>query len=210
MQQIQKQILYYIHDPMCSWCWGFHPVLQQLEQQLPEQVTIEYILGGLASDSDQPMPDEMQLFLQQTWLNIQKKIPATEFNFDFWTNCQPRRSTYPACRAVIAARKQNSEIEKDMINEIQKAYYLQARNPSDNSTLIKIAGSLRLDTNLFEIDLNSQITQQILSHEIKHSQQLAAQGFPSLVFENVKGRTLLMLDYNNAESILQQIRKLII
>jgi protein-disulfide isomerase-like protein with CxxC motif len=57
---------------------------------------------------------------------------GTEFNFDFWTKCQPRRDTYKACRAVIAASQQNAE--EAMIEAIQKAYYLRAMNPSEHDS----------------------------------------------------------------------------
>lgn len=193
---------------MCSWCWGFHPVLQKIEQQLDNKVSMQYVLGGLAPDSHAPMPDEMQLFLQKTWRTIENKIPGTHFNFDFWTQCQPRRSTYPACRAVIAAKKQDISSEKAIINKIQKAYYLNAKNPSDDDTLIEIANNLTLDSEIFIIDLNSEETQSVLFQEIKLSQQLGAQGFPSLILENKKGCTLLQIDYNNAENILEQIDEL--
>lgn len=194
---------------MCSWCWGFHPVLRILEQGLNNKVSMQYVLGGLATDSQVPMPDEMQHFLQQTWRTIEKKIPSTHFNFDFWTQCQPRRSTYPACRAVIAAKKQDITSEQAIINEIQKAYYLNAKNPSDDDILIEIANNLALDKEIFKNDLNSEETKNVLSQEIKLSQQLGVQGFPSLVFENKKDRTLLRIDYNNAENIIEQIDELI-
>lgn len=209
----KNHILYYIHDPMCSWCWGFHPVLQQLEHKLAQQyselVSIQYVLGGLATDSQSPMPNEMQHFLQQTWRSIESKIPGTVFNYNFWTNCQPRRSTFPACRSVIAAKKQKPSIEKVIIHEIQKAYYLLAQNPSDELTLIDISNTLGLDTKTFIHDLNSDETQHQLMQEINFSQKLGAQGFPSLVFENNKERYLLQIDYNDAEKILQQIKNLI-
>ena len=199
--------LYYIHDPMCSWCWGFKPGLEQLHQQLPDNISIKYVLGGLAADSDQDMPAKMQQFLQQTWHTIENKIPGTRFNFDFWTHCKPRRSTYPACRAVIAAKKQDPSLERKIIDEIQQAYYLQAKNPSDDSTLIKIAENLNLDTKVFTFDLNSNDTKKILSDEILLANKLGAQGFPSLVFENSQ-RTLLHLDYTNVENIFEQITQL--
>ena len=64
--------LFYIHDPMCSWCWGFRPVWEQLEQQLSTTVKIVYIVGGLAPDSDQPMAIPMQQTLAATWQRIQQ------------------------------------------------------------------------------------------------------------------------------------------
>lgn len=199
--------LYYIHDPMCSWCWGFKPVLDKIHQQLPQHIKIQYVLGGLAPDSDDEMPLKMQLFLKKTWQTIEHQIPGTQFNFEFWTNCKPRRSTYPACRAVIATKNQNIELERSMIEGIQKAYYLYAKNPSNDSTLIQIADNLGLDRKQFETDLNSQKTQDILLSEIKHANELGAQGFPSLVYEHHK-RTLLSMDYTNIENILKQIKNL--
>jgi putative protein-disulfide isomerase len=54
----------------------------------------------------------------------------------------PRRSTYAACRAVIAARRQNPGYEEKMILAIQQAYYLEARNPADSHTLIELASEI--------------------------------------------------------------------
>ncbi|HFD11524.1 MAG TPA: DsbA family protein, partial [Crenotrichaceae bacterium] len=153
-----KSTLYYIHDPMCSWCWAFRPVWQTVQQQLPQHIEVNYLLGGLAADTNQPMPETLQNTIRQTWQHIQTAVPGTEFNHEFWTTCQPRRSTYPACRAVIAARTQGNQYEQAMINAIQHAYYLDAKNPSDDEVLIELAAKLKLDLKQFQTDLNSQQT----------------------------------------------------
>ena len=131
----EKLTLFYIHDPMCSWCWGYRPTWQLLKSKLPETIGVNYVLGGLAPDTDQPMPQELQHTIQGHWQRITAEL-GTEFNFEFWKKCKPRRSTYPACRAVIAAKNQDSEMQ--MIEAIQRAYYLRAMNPSDVSTLTNI------------------------------------------------------------------------
>ena len=59
--------LFYVYDPMCSWCWGYRPTWLALQEavnnQLPN-VKINYLVGGLASDSNEPMPEEMQQFFK--------------------------------------------------------------------------------------------------------------------------------------------------
>lgn len=203
--------LYYAHDPMCSWCWGFQRTWQQLQDRLPDSVKVERLLGGLAADSTEPMPVEMQQFLQQTWSRIQQQIPGTEFNFDFWSQCSPRRSTYPACRAVIAAANQAERYGPAMTLAIQEAYYLNAQNPSDDSTLIALAVGMGLDEERFSRDLNAEATQAKLQADIHRSRQLGAQGFPSLILEQGQQRRLLPLDYLNPEAtetlILQLLEK---
>jgi len=199
-------ILYYVHDPMCSWCWGFSPTWQKIRTALQNEVEIKYLLGGLAPDSNVEMPESMQRDIAGYWKKIQQHIPGTEFNFDFWQKCSPRRSTYPACRAVIAARKQNPEVELAMIEAIQKAYYLNAQNPSNDETLITLAESLKLDKKQFTDDLNSSDTQQQLVKEMAFGRQIGAQGFPSMILEKDGDYQYVPLNYNDPEAAINTIR----
>jgi len=205
--------LFYIHDPMCSWCWGFRPVWQQLEEQLRDTVNIVYVVGGLAPDSDQPMPIAMQQALEATWQRIQQQIPGTEFNYDFWrpaSNTKPRRSTYPSCRAVLAAKIQDPKLEHAMILGIQHAYYLNATNPSNIDVLVDVATSIGLKPEQFRHDIASQTVEMQLQEQLQLARRLSAQGFPSLVVSeggDNKGNRLhaIPLDYNNSLTMQQAI-----
>jgi len=201
--------LYYVHDPMCSWCWGFAPVLSELLSSLPSDIEVNRLLGGLAVDSDEPMPIEMQTMIQETWRRIETKIPGTKFNFDFWMLCQPRRSTYPSCRAVIAARQQGEQFDEGMTKAIQIAYYQQARNPSDLVTLIELAEELGLEVEKFKQDMTSAETQRQLEKEMAQSRELYAESFPSLVLQVGSSHWQVPIDYLKASPMLEQINKLI-
>ena len=197
--------LIYVHDPMCSWCWGFAETWQSLTEQLPAELPIIRLLGGLAPDSDEPMPESMQSMLQQTWQHIEQVIPGKHFNFEFWTKCKPRRSTYPACRAVIAAREQGDEYDGLMTARIQQAYYQQARNPSDDSTLIELAAEIGLDTARFAGQLTAGSTQQTLLDEISTARSMGINGFPSVVLEQDDELRRVSTHYTDADAMLAQI-----
>ncbi len=196
-------ILYYIHDPMCSWCWAFRPCLLQLRENLPEQISWQNVLGGLAPDSDQPMPEQTRQIIQGHWRRIQSDI-GTEFNFDFWTQCQPRRDTYKACRAVIAAACQDAE--EAMIEAIQKAYYLRAMNPSDPETLADLATELGLDRLLFVKDFYSEKTEAELRRQFLLRDGLNVRSFPSLVLKHDSRLTIIQHDYQNFRVSLAEIQ----
>ncbi|MEM7291908.1 MAG: DsbA family protein [Pseudomonadota bacterium] len=197
--------LFYIHDPMCSWCWAFRRTWTEVCDSLDDSIATRYVVGGLAPDSSDPMPEAMQQMLQQTWRTIQDRVPGTEFNFDFWTQCRPRRSTYPACRAVLAAKMQDPEKEKLMIAAIQQGYYLHAKNPSDDDVLIELAGLVDLNTDQFAHDLNSDDVHTQLHADISLGQQLGAQGFPSMILVEGDQARMLRLDYNSSANILSQL-----
>ncbi|WP_330961148.1 DsbA family protein [Photobacterium sp. 53610] len=195
-------ILYYVHDPMCSWCWGYRPAFQRLRAQLPQHIEVRFVLGGLAPDSDQPMPEEMQQMLQHTWRRIEGQL-GTPFNHDFWTHCRPRRSTYPACRAVIAAELQGQG--EAMTEAIQKAYYLRAMNPSDVDTHEQLAEELGLNTAKFAQDLTSEAVQALLEQQLALTAALGVSGFPSLVLEVNGQRWPVALAYQNELTTLNDI-----
>jgi putative protein-disulfide isomerase len=204
--------LYYIHDPMCSWCWGFKPVWQQLQQTLSSRIEVTYLVGGLASDTDQPMPMGMQQSLAATWQRIQQHIPGTQFNYEFWnpsSNTQPRRATYPACRAVLAAKLQQPSSEHAMIEAIQQAYYLQAKNPVNLEVLIEVAASIGLDPEQFAHDMASPLIEDKLQHQLQQSRRLSSQGFPSLMLQQGNTHHAIALDYNNSHTMQQSIDAII-
>lgn len=202
-----KAILYYIHDPMCSWCWGFSKTLTELLESLPRQVEVQRLLGGLAPDSDIAMPSNMKEQIKSNWSRIEDTIPGIKFNFDFWTETIPRRSTYPACRAVLAARQQGDQYDVLMTQAIQKAYYQEARNPSDNSTLIELANNLGLSIDTFKTDLVSTETQKKLIKEITMARELYAESYPNLVLKVGNEIQSVPINYNNSKVMLNQIEK---
>lgn len=205
MFNTDRPVLYYVHDPMCSWCWAFRPVWLQLQDKINHKVIILYLLGGLAPDTEDPMPEAMRQRIQQTWRNIQAAVPGTEFNFDFWQQCEAKRSTYPSCRAMLATRQQAPEKEPDMLYAIQRAYYCESRNPSDIDVLIQLAGEIGLDTQRFESDLRSEMVNQLLLSEISTSREMGVYSFPSLVLNLGKSYTSLDIDYTSCITTIAQI-----
>jgi len=197
--------LYYVHDPMCSWCWAFRPTYDVIISTLPDEIHMQHVLGGLAPDTDEPMPEDTCQYVQNHWQTIQQQVPNTRFNFNFWLECNPRRSTYPACRAVIAARNQGEQYDDKMILAIQHGYYLNARNPSDRETLIEFAGEIGLNKDKFTLDLNSHETDIKLMIEIQFAQQLGVNGFPSMVLKINERLNPVPITYNNPDTILNFI-----
>ena len=191
----------YIADPMCSWCWGFAPVLAHLEAKLPH-MPVRIILGGLAEDCEEPMEESMRQYIQQAWRDVGTRTGA-EFNFDFWSQNAPRRSTWPACRAVVLARKQG--LEHAMFRAIQRAYYLEAKNPSDDLVLAQIAEEVGMDRAAFLVELNSPATQAALEADFEIRRSIGAQSFPSLGLQRDAALELVHSGWCDPKTALRRI-----
>ncbi len=207
--QLENNTLYYIYDPMCSWCYAFEESLAEIKLKLPALIAYKEIVGGLAADTDLAMPAETQAMVQQAWRQIEHTVPSIQFNFDFWSKNTPYRSTYPACRAVLAAKSQGKYFANAMRKSIQKAYYQDAKNPSLSSTLLECAKSTDLNTKQFAIDYTSNEINSKLLEQIAFSRDLPVNSYPSLRLVINNEIHTIPVNYTQAAPSLQKIQQLI-
>lgn len=191
---------------MCSWCYAFSQSWDALLKALPRNIEIVYLVGGLAPDSTEPMPLATQKMVQQAWQRIEQTVPGVHFNWDFWSRNTPIRSTYPACRAVLAAKKQRTEAEVEMIRAIQTAYYQQAKNPSLAETLRACAHEIGLDVSTFIEDLKSSAIENELQQQIQQARSMDVHSYPSLRLVNNNAVFPIAIDYLNHQTMLNAIK----
>lgn len=172
----------YVMDPMCAWCYGFQPELDRFLEQHPS-AEVNWIMGGLAPDTKEPMSENLKEAISSYWHQIEKVSQVT-FNHSYWERNIPYRSTYQACRAVIAAEKLAARSSPNMAKAIQSAYYRGARNPSLDETLIDCAGTIGLCEEQFSAVLHSKETELEFQKHLAITHHLYVSGFPALFYIN--------------------------
>lgn len=202
--------LLYVMDPMCGWCYGFQPELEAFLKRYP-LAEVDWIMGGLAPDTDQPMDENLKATISAYWYQIETKC-RVNFNHDFWRLNTPYRSTYSACRAVISAESLKEKSAPQMVKAIQSAYYLEAKNPALNETLLACARLIEIDEDAFRAEFASEETEQKLQQHIQLSRHLQVSGFPALFYIDSQHQafplTLGYCDVNNLELQLKNIEQL--
>ena len=92
-----------------------------------------------------------------------------------------------------------------MTEAIQRAYYLQARNPSDREVLIEQAGEIGADFAAFARDLDSRETRQVLASEIARARGMGADSFPSLVLDCAGSCWRIPVEYTDPPAMLKTV-----
>ena len=96
-----------------------------------------------------------------------------------------------------------------MIHGIQQAYYTQAQNPSDESTLIAIAEKIGINVTLFKETLNSHEIESTFENHRDLAKRLGSRGFPSLVLLHKNEAHFLVAGYGEVSPILEAIASIL-
>ena len=199
----QIGILRYFGDPMCSWCWGFKPVLEQVDREYPELKRVT-VMGGLRGDSSDPMSDELMTLVRGAWTRIEEAT-GQPFNHDLWREHRPLATTLPACRAVLAARLLAPEKEWAFMVGMFGAYFTRALDPTRKETYLDVAGSVNLDLEAFERRLESEEVEGALQEDLALTRKFGITGFPSVVLTIKENNYLVSPGYQNIEGMRRAI-----
>ena len=91
--------LIYFADPMCSWCYGFSPVIADIRRAFGRALPIRLVMGGLRPGTEQPMTEAAKTEIKGHWTHVAE---ASGLPFDGGVLDIPgfRYDTDPAARAV--------------------------------------------------------------------------------------------------------------
>ncbi|MBI3992002.1 MAG: DsbA family protein [Candidatus Lambdaproteobacteria bacterium] len=197
--------LYYFGDPMCSWCWGFRPVLEQVDAEYPELQRVT-VMGGLRGGDAEPMNDVLAELIQGAWVRIHETT-GQPFNWDLWKRHRPLATTWPACRAVLAARRMDPSREWPTMVGMFKAYFTQALDPSLRETQLRVAESVGFDRDEFERMLESPEVDEALQADLLLTKRYGITGFPSVVLDLNGGHYLISPGYQPIEGVRKAINR---
>lgn len=209
MQEInQDKTLWYIADPMCSWCWGFAPTIEAIRQRYAERLTIAIILGGLRPGTVQPIANQQRDEILGHWHNVQR-MTGQPFLFE---GAMPEGFVYdtePACRGVATVSTLAPSLTFPFFSAIQLAFYTQQIDVTQPENLMQIAANLDIDAEQFLHVFSSEAIKQKTLANFGKAKQWGITGFPSLVLQNNESYQLLSSGYCPAETLYPQIDKLI-
>src|SRR5258708_8396633 len=135
-------------DPMCSWCYGFSPVIQRIRSAFGRALPIRVVMGGLRPGASTPMSEEGKIEVGEHWVRVHE---ATGLPFNGAGMSAPGfiYDTDPAARAVVVARRDGEEMAASFLGRTQRAFYGEGRDVTRAETLAEIAEELGLDREPF-------------------------------------------------------------
>jgi putative protein-disulfide isomerase len=185
---------------MCSWCWGFSPVLEEMTRRYHDRVSLQLMMGGLRPGNTERFDGSRRAYILQHWHAVHKRT-GQPFNFEFQMGPKFIYDTEPASRATVVTRKLAPGQEWDFLKSVQEAFYVQNADVTKAEVLENLAVKLGMDALQFRQTFQDPQTKPVVWEEFDQVRQLGVSGFPSLLGRQGESVSMLMHGYQDFESL---------
>jgi putative protein-disulfide isomerase len=194
-----KEIIY-VGDPMCSWCWGFSPVLGRIRNDYTELAPMRVVVGGLHAFDTEPMSDDYKATIRSHWEHV-AEATAQPFNYAFFEREGFVLDTEPACRATVTVRNIKPAAVWPFYESIHKGYYVEDTDTTVLETFMAYAEREDIKGDEFKAAFESDAMRQETLEEFAWCQQAGVTGFPTVVLREDQHMAALTIGYRPFEDL---------
>ena len=195
--------LIYFADPLCSWCWGFSPVIDTIREEFGPSLPIRLILGGLRPGTTEPLTETSRNEIREHWEHVHE-ASGQPFDFSFFERNGFIYDTEPASRAVVAMRRRSMSDALVLLKRTHAAFYAENRDVTDEQVLADLAAEVGCDREVFLQAFRSEEIRKETWGDFQIAQNAGVRGFPCLASGADEGAeySLVTMGYQPAERIL--------
>ena len=197
----------YIGDPMCSWCWGFAPVLDEMIANYGDVADFRIIVGGLRPGKwAQLMDKKTKEEIRSHWQHVEE-ASGQPFDYGFFEREDFLYDTEPAARAVVAIRTIAPEKEFTFFKSLQKGFYSQNLDITLEEKYLALLEEQRIDEEEFFEKLHSDSNLEATHQDFSAAGQMGIRGFPAVVLRRGDELALLTSGYQPYRNLASLISK---
>ena len=208
MDNDDKPILWYFADPMCSWCWGFSPVISEIKKNYARQVKIALVMGGLQAGETHVLSPSSREEILHHWHQVHETA-GQDFSFD---NALPEGFIYntePACRAVITVGSIDATKTFAYFSAIQSAFYTKNQDVTQLEVLQQIAVDCGFNAEEFSFLFEGDKQRTNVKKNFEFTKKAGVQGFPTLILNKPEQLEDITRGYADYEHIAASLDKLL-
>jgi len=184
----------YYTDVLCVWAWIAQPRLDELNRQWAGRVIIRHRYLDIFGDSHRKIATQWgeTVGFEKFGAHVVKSVAPfenLEVNPDIWTKVRPRSSLQAHLFLKAVALVTDEALVAPVALRIRRAFFSEARDINDYSTLIECAEAENIDEQLLKTALRDGSAIAALSDDQRSANALGMRGSPTWVLN--EGRQLL-------------------
>jgi putative protein-disulfide isomerase len=165
---------------MCSWCYGFSPVIGAIARRFAGQIPIRLVMGGLRAGQTEPMRDKDREYIKGAWARV-AQASGQPFDMAFFEREGFVYDTEPVCRAVVTVRAFAPDEALPFMARLSRAFYAQNRDMTQADEIARVAEEHGFPREEFARAFDSAPVRNTTFRDFMVAQEAGIRGFPTLL-----------------------------
>jgi len=196
-----RPALYFVLDPMCSWCWGMAPVVDAVRRLYGDRFACHVVMGGLRTKGEMAWNETAKAYLKKQWEAVHARTGQV-FSEVLFLKEGFMYDTYPACKAVVTVREILGEEAAFLyLHTIQKAFYTEGIDITNARLLYGYYEQLFGNSSKFAFMYATERIETLMYHDFAKARSMGATAFPSLVIVDGEGHMVCQKGYRTFDEI---------
>jgi len=206
-----KYSLIYCYDAYCGWCYGFSPVMKQVEAIYADQLEIEVLSGGMIiGEAVQPI-ENMAHYIEGAYQNVEN-LSGIKFGEDYlWHIRHPDLSDWvmnsekPAI-ALCIFKEYYPEKQVAFAADLQYALHFEGRDLCDDEAYRHLVEKYSINEEAFFSKLKDETYKDQAYYEFSLCKQLQVTGYPAVLLQESDSKFhLLARGYTALDEMKERI-----
>jgi putative protein-disulfide isomerase len=205
--------LLYIHDPLCGWCYGMSPVINQVQQAFAGRLEVSVLCGGMVRGADAGPIAGSWDYIKNAIGDVEK-VADVAFGTPFralGVTGTYRYDSEPPSRAIVAFRQITQDPARTVAfaHAVQAALFRDGHDLNDAATYPTLLTPFGVDTAEFQRRFAAPETARAAQQEFAAVAQIGVQGFPTTVLRIGEQGYVLARGYQPYEQVRAGLEQLL-
>lgn len=202
--------LIYVYDALCGWCYGFTPVIQELQKQLGDQTTFEILSGGMFLSANRRPASSMHAYISEAHKSVED-VTGVKFGPAFLEEYLKTDDVMDSEKPGIALtifKEYQPHNAISFAHDIQVALNYNGQSLNDDNTYRGLLEKYQVPVNEFLEKLHDDAYRYDTIQEFNQVAQWGITGFPAAIFDDGKELFLIARGFTPLERLLEVIEKI--
>ncbi|HEY9257754.1 DsbA family protein [Chitinophaga sp.] len=201
----------YIYDPLCGWCYGFTPVIQQLQERDNGHMEFNILSGGMITGDNRQPFSSMATYIQREHTNVEA-MTGVKFGQAFLEKLLPSEEIMDSEKPSIALtvfKQYQPENAITFAHDMQVALNYNGQSLNNDSTYRTLIKKFSLPEDEFISRLHDEHYRYETNQEFQLIQNWGITGYPAAILDTGKQLYLCARGFTTLDKLEETIENIL-
>jgi len=206
-----KDTIYYVYDPLCSWCYGFSPVIKKIKSAYKDQFDFQVISGGMQFGERKQPVSAIRDYLKGAYKNVTERT-GVEFGEEFMAVLEDGHrmlDSIPPSIALSIIKDLKPEEALNFAATIQEAIYFNGMDWNTVEAYFPYLKAYDISSDEFKRKFEDPIYKEKTLEDFNLAANFGVTGFPSVILKKDEKYYLLVQGFVPFEQLNATIEQVL-